>query len=342
MNNSLKEIFITTVLVSSVIFQTGCKSEVDKMIDEGIKKFENADYAGAVKIYSEAIKKKPKNYLAYLKYASANACLHSDIKMFYKDLWTALESNNKNKRPLNEINEPFIIYQLNEDKPYGNVLKISDEVSAFTEAIEKNPGNPRLYFGRGLWNYVLSNQREAMNDFTTAVKLDKNFIAAYIMKGKTNSAYLDRSYYNDFRTATRYYSLFDYKRALFIDPNNSEIMIKIGDEYSYLRNSKIALKYYMNAYLADTNNYQALVECAQVETSQGNYKAAADYYKILVKKFPDNISYLIELASRKILAGEKSEARISLEQAKTMTKDPRQYSFIQSIIEKNHLYPDKQ
>lgn len=341
MNYTWQKIFIAIVLVAFVMIQPGCKSQEEKMIDEGIKKFESTDFAGAAKIYSETIKKDRRNIIAYIKLASSNACMHSDIKMFYKDLWTALESNNKNKRPFNNINEPFIIYQLNEDRPDGNVLKISDEVSAFTEAIEKNPSNPKLYFGRGLWNYVLSNQREAMDDFTTATRLDKNFIAAYIMKGKTNNAYLDRSYYNNFRTSTKYYSLFDYKRALFIDPQNSDIMIDLGDEYFNLKNYKSALKYYMNAYQADPKNYQALVECAQVETVLGNYKSAADYYKILVKKFPDNVSYLIELASRKILAGEKGEARIILEQAKAMTRDAGQYSLIQSIIDKNQLYPNK-
>ena len=338
MNYTWQKIFIAMALVVFVIIQPGCKSQEEKMIDEGIKKFESADFAGAAKIYSEIIKKDRRNLIAYIKLASANACMHSDIKTFYRDLWTALESKNNIKRPLNFINEPFIIYQLSEDRPDGNVLKISDEVSAFTKAIKKNPDNSKLYFGRGLWNYVLSNQREAMDDFTTATRLDKNFIAAYIMKGKTNNAYLDRSYYNNFRTATKYYLLFDYKRALFINPQNSDIMLDIGDEYFNLQDHKSALKYYMNAYQADPQNYQALVECAQVETVIGNYIAAADYYKILVKKFPDNVSYLIELASRRILAGEKGEARINLEQAKAMTRDAGQYSLIQSIIEKNHLY----
>ncbi len=337
MINSYKKLIISVVLAISPFICSGCKSEEEKLIDEGMKKFENADFAGAANYYKLATEKNPKNFTAYIKLVSANACINIDSELFFGDLFKALNYASNIKFPSQNKSVPFIIYQLSADRPDGIKINTPDEISAFDEAIKRNPGNAKLYFGRGLWNYALNKQKDAFDDFSKVISLDKEMISAYLMKSKLISLYMGELDYRFNITKVRYNTIFDFKRALTIIPDNSTLYNGLGDVYSSLSNTESALFYYRKAFETDSENILAILNCAKMETIKGNYDAAAGYYEILIKKFPGNIDYLIDLATKKLMAGKVTEGLYDLERARVFTSDEDERAIITSIIEKNRL-----
>jgi hypothetical protein len=337
MKNLIAKLLLAAVFISISFLNSGCKSEEDKMIDEGIRKFENADFEGAAKIYSEVIKKNPKNLSAKFKLVSANSCINPDHQLFWKNLWAIFETKLNRPKPALFYQNPFIVRDIQEQAGGEYTSFMEQEINATTDAIGNNPENTKYYFTRGLWNYFLSNQQEAFDDFSTAVTLNKNLTNAYIMRAITRISYLNLRYYRNITTHNEYESYFDFKRALAIEPHNSEILEELGDKLERFQNNNSAAKYYIKAYNTDTSKTSALSSLIYLETRLGNYKEAAVYQKVLADKYPERVSYLIELASKKFLAGNKAGGLADLENAKARTKDKTQIAAIDRMIERNQL-----
>ncbi|GEM_PF-5690199 len=343
MKNKFWVFKIALSILCLIVILHGCSSKtaIEKMIDNGNVKFENADFAGAAEIFTEVIKDEPGNLKAYFKLASANLCLDSDIDNFWK---TINRITVWDPTLYDLIKDPVMYYsdfntdiqkKLNDRKE--TLIKISDEISAFTNAINKNPDNAKLYFGRGCWYFFLNDMGEAINDFSSAIKLDKNFEKAFIMRGNC--------YRNGFRDYTthnyidyfeqRYRTEYNFRRAHQINPKNVRTMYEIMFADDGEERPKEKMEILSNIISIDSTNRDALFSRALLRINMKDYKGAMHDYALLVKNFPEESSYWVGLGLQKINLGMKQEGLKDLRKALTICKDKYYMKVIQGMIEKN-------
>ncbi|EDW85267.1 uncharacterized protein Dwil_GK18373 [Drosophila willistoni] len=102
-----------------------------------------------------------------------------------------------------------------EEKEKGNEFfkkgDYSNAVKHYTEAIKRNPDDPKLYSNRAACYTKLAAFDLGLKDCDTCIKLDEKFIKGYIRKGKILQGMQQTS-----KASTA------YQKALEIDPNNAE------------------------------------------------------------------------------------------------------------------------
>ncbi|KAM8717079.1 hypothetical protein ACLKA7_003877 [Drosophila subpalustris] len=102
-----------------------------------------------------------------------------------------------------------------EEKEKGNDYfkkgDYSNAVKHYTEAIKRNPDDPKLYSNRAACYTKLAAFDLGLKDCDTCIKLDEKFIKGYIRKGKILQGMQQTS-----KASTA------YQKALELDPNNAE------------------------------------------------------------------------------------------------------------------------
>ncbi|XP_052838044.1 stress-induced-phosphoprotein 1 [Drosophila gunungcola] len=102
-----------------------------------------------------------------------------------------------------------------EEKEQGNHYfkkgDYSNAVKHYTEAIKRNPDDPKLYSNRAACYTKLAAFDLGLKDCDTCIKLDEKFIKGYIRKGKILQGMQQQSK-----------AQAAYQKALELDPNNAE------------------------------------------------------------------------------------------------------------------------
>ncbi|XP_017075435.1 stress-induced-phosphoprotein 1 [Drosophila eugracilis] len=102
-----------------------------------------------------------------------------------------------------------------EEKEQGNHFfkkgDYSNAVKHYTEAIKRNPDDPKLYSNRAACYTKLAAFDLGLKDCDTCIKLDEKFIKGYIRKGKILQGMQQQSK-----------AQAAYQKALELDPNNAE------------------------------------------------------------------------------------------------------------------------
>ena len=322
----------------------GCNSKtaIDKMIDEGNGKFESADFIGAAKIFTEVIKNKPGNLKAYFRLASANLCLDNDVDNFWKTISriTVVDPSlndllrdptyNQSGHSVDKLQKNYIIRK-------EKLLNISDEISVFTNAINKNRDNPKLYFGKGYWHFFLNDMGEAINDFSSAIKLDNNFEKAFIWRGRCYSRgfrYYSGSNYVDY-FEDRHRADYNFRRAHQINPKNVRTMYELRFADDGEANPKKKMEILSSIIAIDSTDSYALLNRAQYRINLKDYKGAMHDYALLVKNIPENSDFWVGLGIQKINLGMKKEGLKDLRKALALCKDETRMKAIQGMIERN-------
>jgi len=101
-------------------------------------------------------------------------------------------------------------------KDQGNVFfkqgKWQEAIVEYTEAIRRNPNEPLLYSNRATTYCKLMGWEAALKDCETCLKIDPNFIKAWIRQGKI------------YHVLKQYHkSLMAYRKAAEIDANNADL-----------------------------------------------------------------------------------------------------------------------
>lgn len=167
-----------------------------------------------------------------------------------------------------------------------------------SKAIELAPGDAKLYTLRGNIHIDLEKYNEAIDDFTTAIKLDDKCAEAYCNRGKCNSDHPDEA-------------IADFTRAIELAPEHAELYRNRGIDHYKLGNMRKALEdfetaltvllnrhnkdaYISNlclAYRQDKNEFisELLSLCGDMGVKLGEYKKAKGYYCRALETNPKDI-----------------------------------------------------
>jgi len=160
--------------------------------NKGDEFFDKGAYEEAIKAYDNFLASKPKNVKALYNRGRSYEEL-GQFDQAEKDFLAALEQDKKNFQVLLGLAN---LYQ--KQKKHNNALLYADY------AVEI-PGAPAMaYFMKGRALHQLGNTNEAYKDYSTAIKMDKNFDLAYYYRGMLKIA-TDRkkSGCEDLRAAVR-------------------------------------------------------------------------------------------------------------------------------------------
>ncbi|KAJ3186783.1 hypothetical protein HK101_009602 [Irineochytrium annulatum] len=164
--------------------------------------FEMGKFEECIKVSEEAVEKGRELRVDYKLVARHLNDLANAIKYYQKSL-----SEHRTKEVLEKLREVEKAKKLADKEAYrsvplsdearekGNVLfkesKFADAVPFYTEAIKRNDADPRNYSNRAACYVKLMALPEAERDCEEAIKLDENFVKAYIRKASIQHAKRD-------------------------------------------------------------------------------------------------------------------------------------------------------
>jgi len=123
------------------------------------------------------------------------------------------------------------------------------------------------YYTRGLARYKMGDKQGAIEDYTEAIKLNKNLVLAYTNRG--NCLY---------KIGKKQEAISDYTQAIKLNPNYPDAYYNRGVVYSDIGDKKNAIADYSKAVALNPNYTDAYYNRAVVKASMGDKQGAiADY-----------------------------------------------------------------
>ncbi|UJP64104.1 tetratricopeptide repeat protein [Mongoliitalea daihaiensis] len=166
MKNSLN---LRWLVLSLLVMLAACSG--DTQSQKGDVLFKRGDYEAAIVAYSSFLETKPKNVKALYNRGRA----HEELGNFQeaeKDFLDALNLDKRNTQVMLSLSN---LYQ--KQKNHTNALLYADY------AVETAGAPAMAYFMKGRALHQLGNTEEALKDYSTAIKMDKDFAEAYFYRG---------------------------------------------------------------------------------------------------------------------------------------------------------------
>ncbi|GAA6616709.1 tetratricopeptide repeat protein [Scytonema sp. NUACC26] len=150
-----------------------------------------------------------------------------------------------------------------------------EALNQFTEALRLNPNNANAYYNRGFVRHELGDDKGALEDFVQALRLDPNYDRAYNGRG------LIRQNLGNNKDA-----LEDYNQALRLDPNYAAAYNNRGNVRRELGDNKGALEDYNQALRLDPRYAVAYNNRGNVRRELGDNKGATEDFNQALRLDP--------------------------------------------------------
>ena len=163
---------------------------------------------------------------------------------------------------------------------HRNLKNYKQAIDDYTQAIKIDPKNPTYYRDRGVAYDKLKNYKQAIDDYTQAIKIDDKNAIYYVGRGL---AYFQLK---DYKQAIN-----DYSQAIKIDDKNAIYYNARGLTYLELKDYKQAIDDLTQAIKLDTKNaiYYNLRGFAYFQLK--DYKQAINDYTQAIQLDPKNAGY---------------------------------------------------
>jgi len=181
------------------------------------------------------------------------------------------------------------------------------QITSLTKQIDNNRKNASLYVTRGDLYFQIHNFDSAVEDFTTAIKLDDSLDAAWFGRGMANGrlGYIDEG-------------IADLSVFIKRNPNDSKALTKRGVRYLWKGDKPNAQKDLQKAIKIDPQNAEAHDDLGVVLAQQGNYKQAITHFRKTVSidetylKGHHNLAMALYVIEKDALALNSINAALSL------------------------------
>ena len=168
-------------------------------VSEAWRLFNQNDFAGATKIFSEAIELDPNNSAGYYGRAYAQDGL--------KNYRQAVEDNTR----AIELAPAFVNAYNNRGEAYRKSENFTAAIQDYNKALELNPAYVKAYNNRGIVYRKLGNYAQAFADYDKAIQLNPNYATAYYNRGY---AHMQQKNYSA--------AIDDFTKYIQLAPNDSD------------------------------------------------------------------------------------------------------------------------
>jgi len=159
-----------------------------------------------------------------------------------------------------------------------------DELTLWTDVIQKSPNKARGHYNLGLAHHDLGRLDEAVREFKTALALKADDADAHINLGKV---------YKDLGRLEE--AVLEYKAAITVNPNHADAHINLGVVYQNLGHLKEAIEEYQRALTLKPDDADAQNNLGLIYLEQGKLQEALKAFEEAVKLKPDNTDVLDNL-----------------------------------------------
>ena len=164
---------------------------------------------------------------------------------------------------------------------YDMLDEHENAISFLTNYIDKNPYSEVAWHQLGRQYVSLKNYSEAIRAFDYAILIDELFIGAYLEKGKVLE--IEGKYEE---------SISNYMLTLKLDDPNAFTYIQIAGCYVNLKETELAIKYYLNAIDEDPLLDQPWLAVTNLYLEQEQTQKALHYIKKALEVNADNSDFL--------------------------------------------------
>ncbi|MGF2040360.1 MAG: tetratricopeptide repeat protein [Nostoc sp. CmiVER01] len=271
------------------------------LYQEGINKYDEGNYEGAIEDFNQAIELDPKNALAYNRRGDAYYRL-GDYEQAQADSSQAILLNPQDANAY--FDRGFALSELG---------KYKEAIADYTQAIKLNSKDAYAYYGRGLARTQLKDNKGAIGDFNKAIALKPQYTEAYLQRGIIRRRLRQRleaiqdfdtvikinptdakAYYQRALTQSinkqKYAALKDYTDAININPKYIEAYLNRGDVYSDLGDNLEATEDYNAILQIDPKFTAAYIHRGIHRFSFGDYKGAIEDYTEALKLDSNNLA----------------------------------------------------
>ncbi|MDZ8187916.1 MAG: tetratricopeptide repeat protein [Nostoc sp. ChiSLP02] len=305
------------------------KTETDaqkKLYQEGINKYEEGNYEGAVQDFNRLIELEPQNALAYNKRGDAYYRL-GDYEQAQADSSQAISLNPQDANAY--YDRGFALYELG---------KYKEAIADYTKTIELNLQDANAFYGRGLARAQIKDNKGAIADFSKAIAIKHDYTDAYLQRGILHRRLkLRQAAIQDFNTiikinpsdAKAFYqrgltqtinkqkdaAIQDYSDAININPKYIEAYLNRGDIYSDLGQNIAATEDYNKILQLDPKFISAYIHRGIHRFSFGDYKGAIEDYTKALKLDPNDPAAYNNRGNAYLELGNKKAANQDYSQA---------------------------
>ena len=209
------------------------------------------------------------------------------------------------------IKELKAIYLFREATALYDSGKIKEAINALSQSIELSPKFAWAYYARGVINYVLHNNRQAINDYDKAINYGSDIDKAnfYCARGgayeaienyqqalkdynksikldpKLDRGYLSRGYLNE-RMENYQQALKDFNRAIELNPGSIDGYLGRAYVYDITENYQQSITEYNNVIRMEPKNGEAYSGRGAVYSALEDYRHALEDYNKAIELNP--------------------------------------------------------
>jgi tetratricopeptide (TPR) repeat protein len=250
---------------NSPIDSINLKSELNKLLHQGLSHHQNGQILEAASIYEAILKREPQHFDA-LHMLGVIAIQSNHLELAIDFLNQAIKNNPKSDSAYYNLGICFQNLQQNEAA-----------IAAYQQSVELNPKNYQAYANLGVAQQAMSQYKNAADSYTKSIALNPHNANAY----SNRSCVLTKlNHYQD--------AITDSHMALSIDPLSSEAHYNLGNALYKSAQYLDAIKSYKKAIELNPQYAQAYSNLGLTYFQIGDFKTAKAKYEHALSLTPNS------------------------------------------------------
>jgi tetratricopeptide (TPR) repeat protein len=172
----------------------------------------------------------------------------------------------------------------------------SEAIPEYRKVLEVNPSDAAAHNNLGTSLCIMGRCKEAIDEYRRAISLKPDYAEAYNNLGGT---LFDMGQIGEAESL--------YKQAIRTQPNDTQAYYNLWWLYRRFSRRKDAEEIFSNLQkIAPAGDLYAQLILAQVRDDEEDFTGAAEVYSALLKQYPEEPNYVVQLAAEEIKAGMKN------------------------------------